>query len=57
MEVRMDDAPFFLHMDTDYLWRWYVIDATGKSVAVSRPFFHLVEAQNAMRVFALPLAA
>jgi hypothetical protein len=53
----MDDALFFLHMDADYLWRWYVTDATGKSVAVSRPFFHLVEAQDAMRVFALPMAA
>jgi uncharacterized protein YegP (UPF0339 family) len=51
------DAPFFLHLDRDYCWRWYVTDADGKMVAVTGPYFARSEAEDAMRVCAMPMAA
>jgi hypothetical protein len=53
----MVSAPCFLHMDSDYSWRWYITDADGALVAVSRPFFNLAEAQQVLRAYAMPLAA
>jgi hypothetical protein len=57
MEVSMDDAPFYLHLDRDYCWQWYVTNVSGKPVPVSRPYFDLAEAQQAKKVLVMPLAA
>jgi hypothetical protein len=53
----MDEAKLFLHLDSDYCWRWYVTDARGNRVPVSQPYFSLAEARGAVRVFAAPMAA
>jgi hypothetical protein len=34
--------PMF-HMDSDYLWRWYITDAGGKSVGMSADSFFRFE--------------
>ena len=56
MEVSMDPT-LFLHLDADFLWRWYITDAMGNLVPVSRPYFDRAEAEEAMRAHAMPLAA
>lgn len=53
----MDDAPFFLHLDSDYRWRWYVTDVSGQLVPVSQPYFNLADARQAMKALAMPMAA
>jgi hypothetical protein len=53
----MDSGLLYLHMDSDYCWRWYITDAFGKSVAVTRSYFGLAEARQAMSSYAMPLAA
>ncbi len=53
----MDDAPFYLHLDRDYNWQWYVTGASGRLFPVSRPYFDLAEAQQAKKVFVMPMAA
>jgi hypothetical protein len=57
MEARMDDAPFVLHLDSDYLWRWYITNIAGNMIAVAGPYFHEEEARKALKVLAMPMAA
>jgi hypothetical protein len=35
------------HMDKDYSWRWYIINASGKSSCISaRSFFNFEDAKR-----------
>lgn len=41
-----DVNPMF-HMDSDYMWRWYILDATGGLVAISaKAFFKFEDARR-----------
>ncbi|VVT02803.1 conserved hypothetical protein [Sphingomonas sp. EC-HK361] len=55
-----DINPMF-HMDTDYMWRWFVTDVYGNLVCISaNAFFSFEDVRldydNARRAF-MPLAA
>lgn len=42
----------FLHMDDQWMWRFYFLDSFGKLIAMSTvAFFTREEAEHAMRVY------
>jgi len=48
----MADAKPFLHMDDQWMWRFYFLDSLGKLVAMStKAYFTRAEAERAMLVF------
>ena len=48
----MTDATPYLHMDAQWMWRFYFLDRSGKSIAVSmQAYFTRDEAEVAMRDF------
>lgn len=46
----------FPHLDENWFWRVYAQDASGSLVALTRPFFGLAEAEQAVRVMAMQMA-
>lgn len=45
----MKQPQCFLHMDEEYMWRWYIVDAQGIPIAMSaRVFF---DYEDALRNF------
>lgn len=46
----MTHPTFWLHMNDEYMWRWFCSDADGTLVAISaRSFFHLADAERALK--------
>jgi hypothetical protein len=52
----MDRSPIFPHLDREFLWRACIRDAEGQIVPLSRPYFHLAEAEQAVKVLSKPMA-
>jgi hypothetical protein len=51
------DAQAFLHMDEEWLWRFYFLDAEGNVLVISHhAYFTRAEAEAAMLNFQLSLA-
>lgn len=47
-----DDFQSFLHMDDQWMWRFYVLSGAGEVLAISnRAYFTREEAENALSVF------
>lgn len=46
----MGSLDFWLHMDEQYMWRWFCSRRNGELVAISADrFFELAEAENALK--------
>lgn len=40
---------FWLHMNDEYMWRWYCSDRSGNLIAISaQSFFRLADAKSAI---------
>jgi hypothetical protein len=51
------DAQAFLHMDEEWMWRFYFLDREGNVLAISHhAYFTRAEAEAAMHAFQLRLA-
>lgn len=47
----MADATFWLHMNDEYMWRWFCSDSQGSLVAISaQSFFHRADAEAALEM-------
>ena len=45
----MEPFDYWLHMDADFMWRWYCFDRNGNPVSQSaKSFFHRQEAERAL---------
>ncbi|MDO6415217.1 hypothetical protein Q4F19_12565 [Sphingomonas sp. BIUV-7] len=41
---------FWLHMNDEYMWRWFCSDERGNMIAISaQSFFDLVDAERAVK--------
>ena len=50
------DAQAFLHMDEEWLWRFYLLDQKGNVIVISHhAYFTRAEAEAAMHDFRLSL--
>ena len=48
----IDEAQAFLHMDDEWMWRFFFLDRLGKLITVStKAYFTRAEAEAAMRRF------
>ncbi len=46
----------FLHMDDQWMWRFYLLDRSGKVIAISsRAYFTWTEAEDALLAFSRSL--
>lgn len=51
------EAQTFLHMDEEWLWRFYLLDRKGRVIVIShQAYFTRTEALEALREFQLNLA-
>lgn len=45
----MEPYDYWLHMDEDFMWRWFCSDRNGNLVSLSASsFFHRAEAERSM---------
>lgn len=47
----MTDLTFWLHMNDEYMWRWFCSDSQGTLIAISaQSFFHRADAVAALEM-------
>ena len=52
----MEQPHWFIHMDENWMWRWFITDVHGQPLAMSRTdFFHREDAVRNIEVARLAL--
>jgi hypothetical protein len=53
--MQMEQPNWFIHMDEHWLWRWFITDAGGQPLAVSKTaFFNRGDAVRNLEVARMP---